>query len=243
MMSTTSLGGSPRSLLIQEQPDWTPNACSETEHIPTELEWSLNPENTMMHSLFPSLAAYVFSKYVVSFVASLFAVWTVMYFTVPPWIHHLYWVICSWTCFIPWYTCTLMLVNRSMFPKVYSNLDTWIKTLSTIFLFVNGAIWFHHDLDPGHPRVPIPLQLSCYISLLIVFILFILMISSIDGLCHWKRVYKVLFIGFMALYFGFLCFLVEFKFQDYEMVLPLIHQSVSIKSNMVSALRILFIFL
>ena len=164
------------------------------------------------------------------------------FFLIDPWIHNLYWVLCSWTCFIPWCISCLLMVNRSMIPKVVTNLDTVIKTLSTVFLFVNGAIWF----DNEHRNcVSTPLRMSCYISLLLVAVLFMLMISSIDGLNHdhWQKRHRVCFIGFMAMYFLFLLCLVQVTFHDYRMTLPLIEQSISIKSNMLSGLKILFIFL
>ena len=148
----------------------------------TRPTWKLDPDYTVMRLLCPRLCDYVFSKFVIILMVMICGAAIVLHvLNKSARIQHTYLIFCCWLCLIPWLTCSLLLVNRCLIPKIIANLDTWIKSASTVFLVINGSIWYYNDLKEV---VPIPLQITCYITILITLLLLILMISSIDGLYH-----------------------------------------------------------
>ena len=116
--------------------------------------------------------------------------------------------------------------------------DTWIKTACGLLVGIYCCMYEIH----AHPETSPLLQVAAFVTVSISFMLFLLVISSLDGIQEWNHISKLCLATFASGFCVFWFFVFEFIKSDYE--IEMMGGSIlDVRGRAANAYEVLFIFL
>ena len=185
--------------------------------LKNDLQWTLDPDNNTLHQRFPFIEKIVFSKWTCLFGAMVAILWIVAI------LFYSYWLILF--CFlmnvlsIPMLIAYLLAINKMMIPQIIRSFDAWVKVgTGAMWAIYSALYWMILDIRDGDR-----LNLLTWFVLIvggITLVLFMMLVSSLDGMHQWGRKARILFTVPCTVLFVFIYVFGFFIFEEVTIKIP-----------------------
>ena len=206
--------------------------------VAQDVGWTLDPKNNILHDLSPRLEHFIFSKYMLVILFVFGAL--IVLLPAEGMIMEIFTIVVTWLCFIPWDIAALMSVNREMIPRIVSEVDTWIKSITMVIAMVYTLIYnIMSSEDSMALHIAFSITAATNLSLLII------VLCSIDGIHQWGTKARIFLVMTFAAFASFWSVIFHFFAEERIVTIPALGEwsSFSIRDRVATAWEILFIFL
>lgn len=178
-------------------------------NVQSDVEWTLDPGNNILHGRCPSIEKIVFSKWIFLFFPMLWAFTYIASLSGIHWFSSLVFLFMS-LCTTLWSAAVLFSLNRAMIPHIVRSFDTWVKIGTGLMWSIYIALYFIiiEIRSRGHLQY-LYVSMIWTIGGVINAVLFMAVVSSVDGIHQWGRKGKIMaiFAPTVILIVGYVFFL------------------------------------
>lgn len=217
-------------------------AINKNNILQKDLQWTLDPNNNTLHQQLPFIEKTVFSKRTYALGAIVPALWGVAIALHNYWLYIL--CVLMNIVSIPLCIAYLSSINKAMIPQIIRSFDFWVKVgTSVMWVIYNALYWMTLDIRDDN------LLNSDYSYITIVigiqFVLFLAVVSSLDGIHQWSRKAKIILTVPCALFFVFMHIYGLFLYEEVDIQIPLLGEYgvFSIRDRLINSYYVLFLFL